>query len=217
MPWILPFGTPKTWIPFRFKASLLHKESARGRPFPRETYSCWRPKVIRLLLTACIFFQSVYTFASPSPVCDALEMKRIAEEAEADETTPGDLCRVMGGTNCSYSHSYGDAICRSYNGDNCSYTKNLGDGICRALKGTNCSYVTNLGDGICRAAGGDNCSYSKSLGEGICRGLKGDNCSYVKNLGDGICRGLKGSNCSSVTDAAQIRSWRLQLSKFCGQ
>jgi hypothetical protein len=64
-----------------------------------------------------------------------------------------DLCKVSGGTSCSYVSSLGEGICRAGGGSSCSYVTELGEGVCRAGGGTSCSYVSSLGEGICKASG----------------------------------------------------------------
>ena len=64
-----------------------------------------------------------------------------------------DLCKVSGGTSCSFVSSLGEGICRAGGGSSCSFVTELGEGVCRAAGGTSCSFVSSLGEGICKASG----------------------------------------------------------------
>jgi len=64
-----------------------------------------------------------------------------------------DLCKVSGGTSCSFVSSLGEGICRAGGGSSCSFVTELGEGVCRAGGGTSCSFVSSLGEGICKASG----------------------------------------------------------------
>lgn len=150
-----------------------------------------------------------------SAFCQAYDLMKFAQDAEAGKVDHVQLCKEFGGDNCSLSKSLAESICRIEGGDNCTFTKSLGEGICRALKGNNCTFTKSLGEGICRASGGDNCTFTQSFEEGICRALKGDNCSLSKNLGEGICRGLKGTGCAFVDDPTEIFVWQRRLVKYC--
>jgi hypothetical protein len=99
-----------------------------------------------------------------------------------------DLCKVSGGTSCSFVSSLGEGICRAGGGSSCSFVTELGEGVCRAGGGTSCSFVSSLGEGICRAGGGTSCSFVTELGEGVCRAAGGTSCSFVSSLGEGICK-----------------------------